>query len=123
VSVLVDHGITATLVEKLNEAQIATVEQLGAMTPEQLEEIPGIGPEMVERIQEAVVAYYGQYEPQEEIAPAEAAVVEESGAAPAAPAPAVESTQTQSVTIDNQDAAPDASQPAPGSAPEKGEQA
>src|SRR4029078_13467886 len=57
VAVLVDHGITDTLVEKLNEAQITTVEQLGAMTPEQLEEIPGIGPEMVEQIQGAVVAY------------------------------------------------------------------
>ncbi len=32
------------------------------MTPEQLEEIPGIGPEMVERIQQAINAYYGQFE-------------------------------------------------------------
>ena len=32
------------------------------MTPEQLEEIPGIGPKMVEKIQAAVNAYYGQFE-------------------------------------------------------------
>jgi hypothetical protein len=32
------------------------------MTPEELEEIPGIGPKMVEKIQDAVVSYYGQYE-------------------------------------------------------------
>jgi len=38
------------------------VEKLGAMTPEELEEIPGIGPKMVEKIQVAVNNYYGQYE-------------------------------------------------------------
>jgi hypothetical protein len=32
------------------------------MTPEQLEEIQGIGPQAVERIQEAVNSYYSQYE-------------------------------------------------------------
>jgi hypothetical protein len=32
------------------------------MTPEELEAIPGIGPKMVERIQAAVVNYYGQFE-------------------------------------------------------------
>jgi N utilization substance protein A len=42
------------------------VEKLGEMTPEQLEEIPGIEPEMVENIQTAVVSYYGQYEDQQE---------------------------------------------------------
>jgi len=62
VSVLVDHGIPDTLIEKLMEAGVGTVEQLGGMTPEQLEEIPGIGVEMVEKIQEAVVSYYGQFE-------------------------------------------------------------
>src|SRR6185295_14870280 len=47
VAVLVDHGVPEALVEKLMEAGVATVETLGAMTPEQLEEIPGIEPEMV----------------------------------------------------------------------------
>jgi hypothetical protein len=32
------------------------------MTPEQIEEIQGIEPQMVERIQESVNAYYGQFE-------------------------------------------------------------
>ena len=32
------------------------------MTPEELEEIQGIGPEMVERSSNAVIAYYGQFE-------------------------------------------------------------
>lgn len=62
VSVLIDHGLTEKTVEKLLEAGVATVEKLGAMTPEELEEIPGIGPKMVEKIQVAVNNYYGQYE-------------------------------------------------------------
>ena len=32
------------------------------MTPEQLEEIPGIGPESVEQLRDAVNAYYSQFE-------------------------------------------------------------
>ncbi len=64
VSVLVDHGIADTVVQKLMEAGVGTVEQLGSMTPEQLEEIPGIDPQMVEQIQQGVVAYYGQFEAQ-----------------------------------------------------------
>jgi len=60
--VLVDHGLSEKLVEKLSEAEIGTVEKLGSMTPEQLEEIPGIGPKMVEKIQTAVISYYDQFE-------------------------------------------------------------
>jgi N utilization substance protein A len=62
VSVLIDYGLGDGLAEKLVESGISTVEKLGAMTPEQLEEIPGIGPKMVERIQLAVNNYYGQFE-------------------------------------------------------------
>ncbi len=62
VSALLEHGLTEKVAEKLAEAGIGTVEQLGAMTPEQLEEIPGIGPKMVERIQLAVNSYYQQFE-------------------------------------------------------------
>jgi N utilization substance protein A len=62
VSVLIDYGLEEKFAEKLVESGITTVEKLGAMTPEQLEEIPGIGPEMVEQIQLAVNSYYGQFE-------------------------------------------------------------
>ena len=48
VSVLIDHGLTEAVVEKLMAAGVTTVEKLGSMTPEELEEIPGIDPEMVE---------------------------------------------------------------------------
>jgi N utilization substance protein A len=66
VNVLIDHGMTEAVAQKLIEAGVTTVEKLGAMTPEQLEEIPGIEQEMVENIQTAVVGYYGQFEQQEE---------------------------------------------------------
>ncbi len=62
VSVLIDHGLTEKVVEKLMLAEIPTVERLGSMTPEQLEEIEGIDPEVVEQIQLAVNSYYGQFE-------------------------------------------------------------
>ena len=62
VSVLVDHGLSEKVVEKLIEAGLATVEKVGEMTPEQLEEIPGIGPKTMETIHNAVNTYYAQFE-------------------------------------------------------------
>ena len=62
VSVLLEHGLEERAVEKLIEAGIGTVEKLGSMTPEELEEIQGVGPEEVSAIQEAVNAYYAQFE-------------------------------------------------------------
>ncbi|MCU1339510.1 MAG: NusA antitermination factor [Bryobacterales bacterium] len=89
VSVLIDHGITDKLLEKLMEAGVGTVEKLGGMTPEQLEEIPGITDEMVEKIQDAVVSYYGQFESGGE-----------ADGAPAEPAAAVAEPREQSDTIE-----------------------
>jgi N utilization substance protein A len=62
VSVLIDHGLTDPIVQKLMEGGVPTVERLGSMTPEELEEIPDVDPEMVEKIQMAVNSYYGQFE-------------------------------------------------------------
>src|SRR5579864_7310282 len=64
VSVLIEYGLAETLAEKLVGAGVGTIERLGNMTPEQLEEIQGIGAGtlMVEQIQDAVNAYYGQFE-------------------------------------------------------------
>ncbi len=62
VSVLIDHGLAESIVEKLLESGIPTVERLGAMTPEDLEVIPGIDLEMIEKIQFAVNGYYVQFE-------------------------------------------------------------
>ncbi len=52
--------------EKLIAAGITTVEELADMTPEQLEEIPGIGEKTLEKISVAVRHYFGQYEEGEE---------------------------------------------------------
>jgi len=51
-----------SIIQKLVAAGITTVEALADMTPEQLEEIPGIGEKTLERISVAVRHYFGQYE-------------------------------------------------------------
>jgi N utilization substance protein A len=105
VSVLVDHGLTEVMVEKLMAGGVNTVESLGSMTPEDLEALPGIDPETVEAIQTAVNSYYGQFEASE-VAPEEA----EESAAGAAPPEAEEANraasvasepENESVTIEN----------------------
>jgi len=61
VSVLLDYWLEEEVVEKLIQAGVATVEKLGSMTPEELEAIPEIGPE-IEKILNSVNAYYSQFE-------------------------------------------------------------
>jgi N utilization substance protein A len=105
VSVLMEHGLPEKVVEKLIEGGIATVEKLGAMTPEELEEIPGIGPKMVEKIQDAVVSYYGQFEDQMDAPqPAEAgsaAPVEAAGEAIGEPAAALQTEASAELAAGN----------------------
>ncbi len=50
------------IIQKLVAAGITTVEGLADMTPEQLEEVPGIGEKTLEKISTAVRHYFGQYE-------------------------------------------------------------
>jgi len=50
------------IIQKLVAAGITTVESLADMTPEQLEEIPGIGEKTLERISVAVRHYFGHFE-------------------------------------------------------------
>jgi N utilization substance protein A len=94
-----DHGLTEDLVEKMMQAGVATVEKLGAMTPEELEEIPGIDEPAVEKIQEAVMGYYGQFEGAEETSG------ETSGEA-AAPQPASEEAPAEPSPEITHEAAP-----------------
>jgi N utilization substance protein A len=75
--------IGESVLEKLIAAGITTVEALADMTPEQLEEVPGIGEKTVEKISVAVRHYFGQYEEGEErpataVAEAAEAIGEES---------------------------------------------
>jgi N utilization substance protein A len=62
VSVLIDYGLSERVVEMLVGAGIGTIDRLGSMTPEQLEEIQGIGAPAIEEIQQSVNAYYSQFE-------------------------------------------------------------
>jgi N utilization substance protein A len=54
------------VIQKLIAAGITTVEGLADMTPEQIEEIPGIGEKTLEKISVAVRHYFGQFEEGEE---------------------------------------------------------
>lgn len=78
VSVLIDHGLDESIVERLVNAGIGTVERLGSMTPEELEAIPEIDESVVGQIQAAVVSFYGQYDAEDESAPADAEGIEEA---------------------------------------------
>jgi transcription termination/antitermination protein NusA len=73
-----------TIIQKLVAAGITTVESLADMTPEQLEEIPGIGEKTLERISVAVRHYFGQYE-EGEVNPNAAAEASPSDEAEAKP--------------------------------------
>lgn len=88
-SQLTAFGLQDSIVETLFRGGVATVEKVGAMTPEELESIADVTPEMIHDVVVAVNAYYNQpYAAQAEPAPvaAEAEVVE----APAAAETAVE---------------------------------
>ncbi|HEY1462235.1 MAG TPA: transcription termination factor NusA [Terriglobales bacterium] len=74
------------IVEKLGAAGITTVEALADMTPEQLEDIEGIGPKTVEKISLAVNNYFASLEA--------AAAAEEAGTAEESPA-VTEETATE----------------------------
>lgn len=62
VSVLLSHGLPEVLLNMLVTNGVGTVESLGAMTPEQLNRIPGMMDEYIVMIQSAVLSYYSQFE-------------------------------------------------------------
>jgi len=97
VSVLIDHGVGEELVERLMAAGVTTVERLGSMTPEELDQI-GVDQAMVEQIQLAVNGYYGQFEEPAQEAPVEAAT---AGAAEETAAEAEAAPEEGSDTIEN----------------------
>jgi N utilization substance protein A len=87
-----------SIVQKLVTAGITTVEGLADMTPEQLEEIPGIGEKTLEKIGVAVRNYFSRFEAEAEAAQAaEAALAAEAADAEAAaePALATETVETE----------------------------
>ncbi len=62
VSVLLEHGMTEEVLDRLVKGGVGTVEKLGSMTPEDLESIEGVDAEAVQQIQQSVNGYYGQFE-------------------------------------------------------------
>jgi N utilization substance protein A len=77
VSALLDYGLQESVVNKLVEAGVGTIEKLGSMTPEQLQGHE-IGPDDIASLQDAVNAYYGQFEEQLPEVPAEDSVAQEA---------------------------------------------
>ncbi len=105
-AVLVDYGLPEPMVDSLLTAGVTTVELLGAMTPEELGALPGVGTEMVEPIVGAINGYYAQFEvpaevpaemPMEPVAEAEPAEV--AGPPEAVPEGEISSVEAGSVTI------------------------
>ncbi len=99
VSMLIEYGLSGGLVDLLIESGAATVEALADMTPEQLEAIPGLGAELVEKIQLTVNGYFSTLE---KAVGARAAETEENTAAPrgaAAAAPAAEPAPAAPVAL------------------------
>jgi len=84
------------IIQKLVAAGITTVESLADMTPEQLEEIPGIGEKTLERISVAVRHYFGHFEEGEEGHVPEVAEGAELNAEHAA----AEATEGESVSVE-----------------------
>jgi N utilization substance protein A len=54
-------------VDRLVASGVGTVESLGNMTPEELEQIPEIDAEQVEQLRDAVINWYGQFEQTETV--------------------------------------------------------
>jgi N utilization substance protein A len=107
-SVLLEQGLTETILESLVAGGIGTVERLGGMTPEELEQIPGIDEAAVEMIGATVHAHFTQAERQA-AAPEEAphaaaeeapqAAAEDAPQAAAEAAPIEEPPAAESVTM------------------------
>ena len=96
VSVLLTHGMPEPILNMLVEGGVGTVEQLGAMTPEDLGLLPGIEPDFIPLIQTSVLSYYGQYEeavlPGSEYAEEDGVIEEAEATESAEPESVLEST-------------------------------
>jgi transcription termination/antitermination protein NusA len=90
------------IIQKLVVAGITTVEALADMTPEQLEEVPGIGEKTLEKISLAVRHYFGEYEPGEERPAARAKSDEEQVAKARAIEDAQAAEEIDALTVDQE---------------------
>ncbi len=105
VSVLIDYGLGENIAQKLVEAGIGTIEKLGGMTPEQLQEI-GISESALEKIQETVNAYYSQFEEGQGVENPEQALPEPQPVAPDLSASAADAAEVQGTDTGSLDTEP-----------------
>jgi len=115
VSVLIDYGLEESTAEKLLEAGVTTVEKLGAMTPEQLVELPGVAADDVDVIQAVVHSYYAQFEAAAQAEPA-------ASAGPAVVAAAGEPLASLPPEAESEEPAPVQPEADPGAAEEQAAQ-
>lgn len=104
-SMLLTYGLSESVLDTLLAGGVATVERVGAMTPEELESIEGVSAEMINEVVVAVNAYYGQ----PYAAQAEAPVMETEAAAEEA-APVVEA-EAAAPEVEAEEAAPETAAP------------
>jgi N utilization substance protein A len=62
ISALADFGLPANLLDALVNGGVNTVEALGALTPEQLEQMPGVDADSIQVLYNAINAYYAQFD-------------------------------------------------------------
>jgi N utilization substance protein A len=91
-------GVGPKTIEKMEAAGITNLEQLAAMTPEQLMEIPGIGEKMVDKIYQAVNRFYESGETGGAGAEASAETAEEVAEEAAEGGEAVEGAESSETT-------------------------
>ena len=66
ISILAEYGLADHLIDSLVGADVGTVEKLGSLTPEELEQLPGVGEESIQSLYNAINGYYSQFEMQPE---------------------------------------------------------
>jgi N utilization substance protein A len=80
-SILAPYGLSEEVLDALLAGGVGTVEKVGSMTPEELESIESVSPEMIQQVVVAVNAYYNQpYAGAEQAAAQAPAAVEEAPA-------------------------------------------
>jgi N utilization substance protein A len=62
ISILADYGLADNLIDALVGAEVGTVEKLGSLTPEELEQLPGVGEESIQSLYNAINGFYAQFE-------------------------------------------------------------
>lgn len=82
-STLLDYGLPEPVLELLLQGGIGTVERIGSMTPEELEQVAGIDLDSVQQIVVSVNAFYHQVDAQQQVDEPAPVVEEASEAVPA----------------------------------------